>query len=128
TPCRAVPWPRRWLPAPTATSSESISRRPVGSSRIASALGAAHGALHRAIGWPSSLEDLFQPGDEDRVELEEAVNGALQLLAAHRIDVELDLLGLGEERGILERVRECLAQELHAIPGRPRGHDEGAGD
>src|SRR2546428_9569459 len=85
-------------------------------------------ALHRAIGWPSSLEDLFQPGDEDRVELEEAVNGALQLLSAHRIDVELDLLGLGEERGILERVRECLAQELHAIPGRPRGYDEGAGD
>src|SRR5262245_66671951 len=50
---------------------------------------------------PSLKQDLPEPGHEGRVELEQAGHDLLDLLAAHRIDVEPGLLGLGEELRIL---------------------------
>src|SRR3989442_13613093 len=69
-------------------------------------------------------------GDQRGLELEERLDGALDLLAGDRNDFQLGLLGVGEEGGVAERLLERLPQELPAILGRPRrqrvGPDEQA--
>src|SRR5207245_7210753 len=56
--------------------------------------------------------------DHGRLELEQRFDGTLDLLRGHGLDLELLLLGVGQERGIAQRLLERLAQDLHAIFGR----------
>src|SRR5437867_790965 len=53
--------------------------------------------------------------DHGRLELEQRFDGTLDLLRGHGLDLELLLLGVGQERGIAQRLLEGLAQDLHAV-------------
>src|SRR5262245_23541184 len=70
-------------------------------------------------GWSPSLEEnRSKLRDHGGLELEERFDGALDFLGGDRLDLELLLLRIGQERGIAQRLLEGFAQDLHAVLGR----------
>src|SRR5438128_1768214 len=79
------------------------------------------------VAWRNSInQDAPEPRDEGRLEREEPVHRALDVLAADRVDVELRPLRFGEERRVAQRLLKRLAESLHPVFRRARRQRVGA--